>query len=162
MGIWVKYFWKQTWVANLYIFDQQTLYSFSLILCPALQLLSFVTTNLPASRWLSSQHVLPCGCQVGGRNSSSFLVPGNSVGLSDPGPILITGLLEAVCSRALATDLESVDYTCCLAAIIRRMTQHLIMGEVGWLFESSVMGLDGESLIALNENWRTDTISGVT
>ncbi len=44
--------------------------------------------------------------------------------------------LSPVCRRlyspgALATDLESVDYTCSLVAIIRRMTQRLSMGE-GW------------------------------
>lgn len=71
--------------------------------------------------------------------------------------------LSPVCRRlyspgALATDLESVDYTCSLVAIIRRVTQHLSMGENGGLFESSVMGLDEESLAAFNENGRTDTI----
>lgn len=60
--------------------------------------------------------------------------------------------------RALATDLKSVDYTCSLVAIIRRMTQRLNMGEDGGLFESSVMGLDKESLAAFNENERPDTI----
>ena len=58
--------------------------------------------------------------------------------------------LSPVCRRlyspgALAADLESVDYTCSLVAIIRRMTQHLSMGEVGGLFESSIMGLGGRA-----------------
>lgn len=58
--------------------------------------------------------------------------------------------LSPVCRRpyspgALSADLESVDYTCSRVAIIRGMTQHVGMGADGGLFESTVMGLDGES-----------------
>lgn len=65
--------------------------------------------------------------------------------------------LSPVCWRlyspgALATDLESVDYTCSLVAIIRRMTQHLSMGEDERLFKSSVKGLDRESSAVFGEN----------
>lgn len=58
---------------------------------------------------------------------------------------------------ALSTDLESVDYTCSLVAIIRRMTQHRSMGEDRGL-KSAIMGLDREGSGVLNENERTDTI----
>lgn len=54
--------------------------------------------------------------------------------------------------RALNADSESVDYTCSRVAIIRRVTQHVGRAEDGGLFESAVMGLDGESLAAFNEN----------
>lgn len=65
--------------------------------------------------------------------------------------------LSPVCWRlyspgVLATDLESVDYTCSLVAIIRRMTQNLSMGEDEGLFESAVKGLDRESLALFTEN----------
>lgn len=80
----------------------------------------------------------PRGSEVRGRNSSILSVPGDAVGLSDPGPVPITCLPEALYSPGeLATDLESVDFTCSPVAIIRRMTQHLSMGEDGGLFESS-------------------------
>lgn len=75
---------------------------------------------------------------------SSLYVPGDAVSLSDPGPVFITCLPEAVFPWGLATDLESVDYTCSPVAIIKRMTQHVSMGKDGGLFKSSIMGLDGE------------------
>lgn len=60
--------------------------------------------------------------------------------------------------EALVTDLESVDYTCSLVAIIRSMTQLLSVEEGGGLLESVVMGLDGDSLAAVYENERSDTV----
>lgn len=85
-----------------------------------------------------------------------------SLGTLSASPTLAL-FLSPVCCRlfspgALATDLESVDHTCSLMAIIRRMTQHLSMGEDGGLFESSIMGLDRESMTVFNENERPDTV----
>lgn len=69
--------------------------------------------------------------------------------------LFLPPLCLGLCSPgALAADLESVDYTCSLVAIIRGVTQRLSVGED----ESALKGLDRESLAVFNENQRPDTV----
>lgn len=69
--------------------------------------------------------------------------------------LFLPPLCLGLCSPgSLAADLESVDYTCSLVAIIRGMTQRLSVGED----ENSLKGLDRESSAVFNENQRPDTV----
>lgn len=100
----------------------------------------------------------PWAVRVWAEIAAASMVPGDAVSLSDPSPVFITCLLEAVLPQGAQGDLESLDYTCSLVAIIRRMTQHVSMGKDGALFKSTIMDLDGEHLAVLNGYERADMI----
>lgn len=101
------------------------------------KLLQVVSTVVPHSPFIPTPLVagfLACssleGVRSGAEIAAASLVPGDAVRLPDLPSDLSSSLPRGrVLTGALATDWESVDYTCSLAAIIRGMTQHLSVGE---------------------------------
>lgn len=96
------------------------------------------------------------------RSGAEIAATSRSLGMLSASPTLALFLLPG-CQRryspgATSTDLESVDYTCSLVAIIRRMTQYRSMEEDRGLLESSVMGLDRQGSGAFSEHEHSDII----